>query len=113
VGLESLYIIIAIILTFAHVSVPSLAAILVNSLYLIPCYIGGTVSLAIIYDYFKRNFGTCNYRGIISDEDCHKTYHKFVTLLLIGMIFQLLGLLVPSFFLWLFIVTYYYNDAGC
>ncbi|KAJ7292465.1 hypothetical protein C8J57DRAFT_1210241 [Mycena rebaudengoi] len=92
-GLESLYIIIAIILTFAHVSVPSLAAILVNSLYLIPCYIGGTVSLGIIYDYFRRYFGACNYRGI-SDDDCHKTYHKFVTLQLIGMIFQLLGLVL-------------------
>ncbi|KAJ7292436.1 hypothetical protein C8J57DRAFT_1489944 [Mycena rebaudengoi] len=69
VGLESLYLIIAIILTFAHVSVPSLAMILVNSFYLIPYYIGRTVSLGTIIDFnYWWQGGICYYRGI-SEED--------------------------------------------
>ncbi|KAJ7284456.1 hypothetical protein C8J57DRAFT_693201 [Mycena rebaudengoi] len=93
-GLESLYLIIAIILAFAHVAVPSLAAILVDSLYLIPCYLGGTLSLGIItFSYIGQQYGSCYYRAI-SDRDCREAWHMLEKLQLIGFIFQLLGLLL-------------------
>ncbi|KAJ7291997.1 hypothetical protein C8J57DRAFT_1274356 [Mycena rebaudengoi] len=96
-GLESLYLIIAIILAFAHVVVPSLAAILVDSLYLILCYLGGTLSLGLIihFDYIGQQYGSCYYRGRINDyPECRVAWHTLEKLQLIGFIFQLLGLLL-------------------
>ncbi|KAJ7231757.1 hypothetical protein C8J57DRAFT_1533415 [Mycena rebaudengoi] len=95
-GLESLYLIVAILLTLAHVSVPSLAAILLDSLYLIPCYIGGAVSLGILidYNYFGGpEEGSC-YSDRISVEACQKTHHTFENLQLAVLISQFMGLVL-------------------
>jgi hypothetical protein len=80
--------------------VPSLAAILLDGLYLIPCYIGGAVSLGILidYNYFGGpEEGSC-YSDRINVEVCQKTHHTFENLQLAVLISQFMGLpLLPCF----------------
>jgi hypothetical protein len=85
-------------LAFAHLAVPPLVAIVIDSLYLIPCYLGGILSLGFLinFDYIGEQYGSCYYRGLSNDyEDCRVAWHMLEKLQLIGFIFQLLGMLVP------------------
>ncbi|KAF7348989.1 hypothetical protein MVEN_01419900 [Mycena venus] len=91
--LETLYLIIAISLTFTNIVVPTLTGILVDSLLLIPCYIIG-ISLPgsfIYWDYLGNEVGDC---FLIPHEECRTLWHTFGALQLLAMVLQFFGLVL-------------------
>ncbi|KAJ7838507.1 hypothetical protein B0H14DRAFT_2588544 [Mycena olivaceomarginata] len=96
-GLETLYLIIAISLTFANIVVPTLAGILVDSLFLIPCYIIGIIlpSFFIYWDYLGKVVGSCYDRVPIPQDECRTLWHTLGALQLLAMVLQFFGLCVP------------------
>lgn len=94
-GLETLYLTIALALTVATVAVPALAAILVDSLLLIPCYLAGILALGLStnWDYLGDRVGTCG-PHISNGGACRRAWHVFGALQILGMGLQILGLCV-------------------
>ncbi|KAJ7291800.1 hypothetical protein C8J57DRAFT_1492265 [Mycena rebaudengoi] len=92
-GLETIYLIISISLTLANIVIPSLAAILVDSLLLIPCYVVGAVILGLFtdYGYLGDEVGSCSY---VTPADCRMAWHVFGALQILGTILQFLGLVL-------------------
>ncbi|KAJ6533579.1 hypothetical protein B0H19DRAFT_1186308 [Mycena capillaripes] len=95
-GLETLYLMVAISLTFANIVVPTLAGILVDSLLLIPCYIVGIIlpGFFIYWDDLGKEVGSCYYRGPISQDECRTLWHTFGALQLLAMVLQFFGLVL-------------------
>ncbi|KAJ6527718.1 hypothetical protein B0H19DRAFT_1195571, partial [Mycena capillaripes] len=95
-ALETLYLIVVILLTFSNIMVPTLALILVDSLFLIPCYIIGIILPAffIYWDYLGKVFGDCPSLVPIPDEECRTLWHTLGALQLLAMVLQFFGLVL-------------------
>jgi hypothetical protein len=92
VVLETLYLAIVLALTAA---IPTLAAILLNSLLLIPCYLTGVLALglSVYWDYLGDQVGTCGAQ-ISNLGACRRAWHVFGALQIVAMALQILGLCV-------------------
>ncbi|KAJ6605297.1 hypothetical protein DFH09DRAFT_1121114 [Mycena vulgaris] len=91
-ALESLYLIIAIILAFKSVEVPPLAAILVDSLFLIPCYIAATIFLGLFVE-FRSSGGECAWHRP-TEEECLALWNTLEALQILAMVLQIIGLVL-------------------
>ncbi|KAJ7448991.1 hypothetical protein FB451DRAFT_1288338 [Mycena latifolia] len=83
-ALETLYLAIALALLAA---VPTLAVILLNSLFLIPCYLAGIIGLGNTIDGGVS--GACNH-----ESPCRRPWHVLGALEIAAMALQIFGLVL-------------------
>ncbi|KAJ7873160.1 hypothetical protein B0H13DRAFT_2280146 [Mycena leptocephala] len=94
-GIETLYLIIAIVLTVTNVAVPALAAILLDCLLLIPSYIVEIILVGILNDGWQWPIQNgCYPKPGSSVEDCRAAWRLIAGVNILAMVLQSFGLVL-------------------